>query len=500
MLNAFLNCLKVPELRKKVLLTFALLFVARLGANIPLPGIDAEPLQTFFASQSSSSGNLIGIYNMFTGGAFLKGAIFGLGVMPYISASIILQLMSAIFPSLARLQQEGEVGRQKLSQYGRYFTILICFIQGLLLVLALSNYPEKLFPGFSTATYGSIVVSSTSWFIFTSTFFLTAGTCLLMWIGEQITEKGIGNGISLLITVGILADLPKVLIQVAHLFYRPIGSEGIAFGWLQAIVMLVLLCVVIASMVAVTQSQRKVVVQYAKRVVGRKMYGGQSSFLPLKINYSGVMPVIFASALLMFPQQILAYLSAATGYKFFQQMAFYLSHGSATYYLLFGFLILAFSYFWVSIMFKPIQIADELKKNGGYIPGVRPGEPTAQFLDFVMTRLTFAGCIFLVAIALLPDLLYFSYNIPYSIAMFFGGTGTLITVGVILETMKQVEGFLLQHNYDGFLKKPALRSYASSGRSSYALPSEEIKSLGVLWLPLVILFVIGILAWFFNKS
>jgi len=492
MLSAFTNSLKIPELRQKIFLTLALLFVARVGAMIPLPGLNPQPLHDFFAAQKGAGGTLVNMYNMFTGGAFLKGAIFGLGIMPYISASIIMQLLGAVVPSLSRLQQEGDIGRQKLSQYTRYMTVAICIVQAVLLVMALSNYPGRLFSGFDIATYGPIVITGHTSFLISSTIFLTAGSVILMWLGEQITQRGIGNGISLLITIGILSGFPSAVSQVITLFSTPIGSDNASISTPQALLMIILLIGVIGAMVAMTQAQRKIPVQYAKRIVGRKVYGGQSSFLPLKVNYSGVMPVIFASAILMFPQQIFAYIGAATGLHFFIQFASYLSQGSTAYYVLFGTLILGFSYFWVSIMFKPVQIADDLKKNGGYIPGVRPGMPTAKFLDFVMTRLTLAGSVFLTIIALFPDLLYFAYRIPYSVALFFGGTGTLITVGVILDTMRQVETYLIQRHYDGFLKKGRSRS---SLRSFEAIDTTELKSLGLLWWTLGIIFTIGILAW-----
>lgn len=497
MLSAFTNSFKIPELRQKIFFTLALLFVARVGAQIPLPGLNPLPLQNFFADQSSQGSGLVGLYNMFTGGAFLKGAVFGLGIMPYISASIIMQLMSAVFPFLAKLQQEGEHGRMKVAQYTRYLTILICLVQAFLLVMALTYYPSKLFPGYDAITYGSIVLTAPTGFILSSTLYLTCGTLLLMWLGEQITQKGIGNGISLLITIGIVSDLPGSLAQAYSMFVKPLGATGAQLGITQLVLMLILLFVVIAGMVAVTQAQRKISVQYAKRVVGRKVMGGQTTFLPLKVNYSGVMPVIFASALLLFPQQIFTYLGAVSGVSFFQKLAYMLNRGSIAYYTLFGVLILGFSYFWVSIMFKPIQIAEDIKKNGGYIPGVKPGLPTAQFLDFVMTRLTLAGSIFLTAIALFPDLLANAYHVPYSIALFFGGTGTLITVGVILDTMKQVETLLIQRHYDGFLNKGSSRS--RSKLSTSALTVNDVKSLSTLWVPLGSLLLIGILAWFFQR-
>lgn len=498
MFSAFINSLKIPELRQKIFFTLGLIFVARVGAQIPLPGINPLPLQSFFADQSSVAGSLLGLYNMFTGGAFLKGAIFGLGIMPNISASIIMQLMVAIVPSLARIAQEGDVGRQKIMQYTRYLTILICIIQGVLLLMALTYYPGRLFPGYDVNVYGTIVITNPEFFLVSSTIILTAGTMLLMWLGEQITQRGIGNGISILITIGILSDFPNAIFQATKMFMRPVGSEGLNLGMAQMVMMIVLLLVVTATMVAITQAQRKIPVQYAKRIVGRKVYGGQSSFLPLKVNYSGIMPVIFASAILMFPQQIFSYLGAVTGLQFFHSLSQGLYRGSFVYYSLFGVLILAFSYFWVSIMFKPIQIADDLKKHGGYIPSVRPGIPTAEFLDFIMTRLTLAGAIFLTAVALFPDLLAFAYHVPYSVALFFGGTGSLITVGVVLDTMRQVETFLIQRHYDGFLKrsKSRIKNQLFSGSS---LDAAEIRSLKVLWLPLGILFLIGIAAWILQR-
>jgi len=458
MLSAFTNCLKIPELRQRIIFTISMLFIARVGANIPLPGINPEPVRQFFADQASTGGGLLGFYNMFTGGALLNGAVFALGIMPYISASIIMQLMGAVFPSIARLQQEGDVGRQKINQYTRYLTIVICLVQSVLLLTALTRNPGTLIQGFRIQEYGEIVMINPGWFIFISTIFLTGGAMILVWLGEQITQRGVGNGISILITISILADLPGAVTTLIQMFNVPVGAEVQRLGVPQAVLMAVLFFVVCAALVAITQGQRKIPVQYAKRVVGRKVYGGQSSFLPLKVNYSGVMPVIFASAILLFPAQIFQTLEGATGLGFFRDVSDFMARGQWFYYLTYGTLILVFSYFWVSMMFKPIQIADDLKKHGGFIPGVRPGEPTARFLDYVMTRLTLAGAIFLTIIAVFPDFLLFTYDIPFQVAIFFGGTGMLITVGVVLDTMRQVETFLLQRHYDGFLKKGKLRS------------------------------------------
>jgi preprotein translocase subunit SecY len=492
MFSAFTNSMKIPELRSRILYTLGLLFVARVGAHIPLPGIDPEPLQRFFADQTAAgSGALVGLYNMFTGGALVKGAVCALGIMPYISASIIFQLMTAVVPALSRLQQEGDVGRQKLTQYTRYATVLICLIQGVLLILALEN-PGRLFPGYDLNTYGQIVVVSKFWFMVQSTVIMTAGTMLLMWLGEQITQRGIGNGVSLLITVGILADIPGAAVSTYQLFFAPVGVAKL--GAIEGVMMLALFIVVTMGIILVTQGQRKIPVQYAKRVVGQKVYGGQSSFLPLKVNYSGVMPVIFASAILMFPQQIMSQAGAAFNIKFLVEFANNLVQGHPIYYIGMTLLILFFSYFWVSVMFKPIQIADDLKKYGGYIPGVRPGEPTASFLDFIMTRLTLAGAIFLTIIAIIPDVLLFELQVPPRIAYFFGGTGMLITVGVILDTMRQIETFLLQRHYDGFLKKGRIRGRSTSANVAIGEAASD-KAVMQITAFMVVMLLIGLVAW-----
>jgi preprotein translocase subunit SecY len=494
MFSAFTNSMKIPELRSRILYTLALLFVSRVGAHIPLPGIDPRPLLQFFEDQTAAGGGaLIGLYNMFTGGALLKGAVCALGIMPYISASIIFQLMTAVVPALSRLQQEGDVGRQKLTQYTRYATVAICLVQGVLLILALQN-PSGLFgSGFDSRVYGDIIIVDKGWFLVQSTIFLTAGTLLMMWLGEQITQRGIGNGVSLLITVGILADIPGAAASLYTLIVAPVGA-GARISAPEMVVMGVLFVVVIMGIVAVTQAQRKIPVQYAKRVVGQKVYGGQSSFLPLKVNYSGVMPVIFASAILMFPQQILSQLGAAFDLRFLIELSSYLVHGEPVFYVCMSMLILFFSYFWVSVMFKPIQIADDLKKYGGYVPGVRPGEPTASFLDFIMTRLTLAGAIFLTVIAVLPDILLFKMNVAPRIAYFFGGTGMLIAVGVILDTMRQVETFLLQRHYDGFLKKGRIRGRTTSAQAVLGEAASDRTVMQLVGFMVVVL-AVGLIAW-----
>jgi preprotein translocase subunit SecY len=494
MFSAFTNSLKIPELRSRIFYTLALLFIARVGAAIPLPGVNPHPLQAFFEQQSGGIGNaMVGLYNMFTGGALLKGAVCSLGIMPYISASIIFQLMTAVVPALSRLQQEGDVGRQKITQYTRYATVFICIVQGTLTIIALEN-PARLFPGYDVGVYGNIVTVGKPFFLITSVIYLTAGTMLMMWLGEQITQRGIGNGVSLLITIGILAGIPGAAAQTYQMFFRPVGTGG-NLGLPQGLMMIILFVVVTMGIVLVVQGQRKIPVQYAKRVVGNKVMGGQSSFLPLKVNYSGVMPVIFASAILLFPQQIMSNLGAAFNMRFLIEFSQNLLRGHWTYYAGMALLILFFSYFWVSVMFKPIQIADDLKKYGGYIPGVRPGEPTAQFLDFIMTRLTLAGAIFLTFIAVMPDILLFELNVPARIAYFFGGTGMLITVGVILDTMRQIEAFLLQRHYDGFLKKGRIRSRSANAQSGALGDALELKAVGKLCAVVGSIFLFGIAIW-----
>ena len=498
MFSAFTNTLRIPELRKRIILTISLLFIARVGANIPLPGIDPSVIKAFFDAQENAAGGVVGLYNMFTGGALLKGALFALGIMPYISASIIMQLMGAVFPALARLQQEGDVGREKLNSYTRYLTLVICLIQGMLLIFALKLNPGTLIPGFSIAQHGEIVQMSLFWFAITGTLFLTTGSMIMVWLGEQITQSGVGNGVSVLITVGILSDLPRAVATLISMFNPVIGVEGqTTLSVPEGALLLLFLLLVTGALVAITQAQRKIGVQYAKRVVGRKVYGGQSSFLPLKVNYAGVMPVIFASALLMFPAQILNSLGAATSIDFFTKTANAIGHGQPAYFIIFGGMIFIFSYFWVSIMFRPIQIADDLKKYGGYVPGVRPGEPTAKFLDFVMTRLTFFGAASLTLIALLPELVNLIMGIPFAVALFFGGTGMLITVGVVLDTMRQIETYLLQRHYDGFLKKNR-SSGRSASRNKQLMNTSDLKESWNLWKPFFFvaggLFILGLIA------
>jgi len=511
MFTAFANCWRIPELRARLLATVALVFVARIGANIPLPGIDPAPILKYFqeaADKSAGSGGMVAMYNMFTGGALLKGAVFSLGIMPYISASIIMQLMSAVVPAIARLQQEGEVGRQRVAQYSRYLTILIAIVQSAMLLAAFCNPTQAgQALGLGNFTETIVVMPDVGWlsgkvlFVCLGVSLLTSGAIVMLWLGEQITQRGIGNGTSVLITVGILADIPGALKSFVDMtFSGKIGAAAAnSHGWEKAIGMILLFVAVTAAMVAINQAVRKIQIQYAQRMVGRKMYGAQTNYLPLKVNYAGVMPVIFAGAIMSFPPMLLNPLSTvSTQLAFLRQWGEIFQRNNAFYYTIYATLIFGFSYFWISIMFRPVQIADDLKKNNGYILGVRPGEPTAQFLDFVMTRLTLAGSTFLLIIALMPDMFITGFGFPMRLATFLGGTGGLITVGVMLDTMRQIETFLLQRNYEGFLKKGRIGSIPvpAAGLRTEA----EASALGSLEMTCVILFVLGLIAWGLNIS
>lgn len=443
------NCFKIPELKSRIVFTLFVLFICRLVSMIPIPGLDGAALSAYFEANmaKSESGSLLGLYSTFTGGALERCAVGSLGIMPYISATIIIQLLSAVIPQLSKLSRE-EGGRTKIISYGRYLTILLCLGQGFVMALGFEN-ASKIFPNFT----GDLVMSDNLfWYRIQTTIVLTCGTALLMWLGEQITDRGIGNGISLIITVGILARLPFAGQQLWGMFVPPEGIER-QYNWPHAALLIILLVVVIAGVVAVTQAQRKIPVQYANRTVGRKMYSGGSSFMPMKVNYAGVMPIIFAQAILMFPEKILLFAGKSMGWKWLEDLSMYFRMDSFVYLAVYGLMILFFSYFWVATMFNEVQVADELKKSGGYIPGVRPGKHTSDFLHRTMSRITFAGAIFLTMIAVIPVLMYRSMTIPFEVGQFFGGTGMLILVGVMLDTMRQMESHLLMRNYDGFLKK-----------------------------------------------
>ncbi|MDP9290732.1 MAG: preprotein translocase subunit SecY [Verrucomicrobiota bacterium] len=461
MISAFTNTFKIPELRNRVLFTLLMLVVVRIGAAITCPGVNAMVLRQWFLTEvnTQAGGNVAALFNLFSGGALENCAVFSLGVMPYISASIMLQLLTAVIPQLGKLAKE-EGGRQKIMQYTRYATICLCVFQGYLLAGSFENPQSNPFlPGIMDTIHrlGVPLVSNPGpAFRILAVLTLTSGTMFLMWIGDQITDRGIGNGMSLIIAVGIVARLPAALIQAWKTFV-PTGGGGAQVNPMLLVLMIAFLVFVIAAVICVTQAQRRISVQYAKRVVGRKVYGGQTQYMPLKVNYAGVMPIIFAQALLIFPSTI-ANMAFKTS-PFAQQLASMLTAGWL-HYLFYGGMIFFFSYFWVATQFQPAQIADDLKKYGGYIPGVRPGKPTADFLDFTMTRLTFAGAIFLTIIAILPQMLSHQLGVPYITAQFFGGTSLLIIVGVMLDTMRQVETHLIQRHYDGFLRKGRIRGRA----------------------------------------
>ncbi len=452
--NTFSNCFKIPELKSRILFTLMVLAICRLEAFVRIPGLNGELLTKFLdeKARTAGGGGVLGMYSLFTGGALEHCAVGALGIMPYISATIIIQLLGAVIPTLSKLARE-EGGRTKLIQYGRYLTVLLCLGQGVVMAIGWEN-PEKIFG----AGIGRLVLYPDSWvwwYRIQTTLFLTTGTMLLMWLGEQITERGIGNGVSLVITIGILARLPAAGQGLVDMFRGGGGESKFNLG--HGIALVMLLAGVIAGVIAITQAQRKVPVQYAQRAVGRKIFSGGTSFMPLRVNYAGVMPIIFAQAILMFPQKIFLYLGESYQLKLFTEIAGVLGERHYFYLILYALMILFFSYFWVATQFNELQIADDLKKNGGYIPGVRPGQATSDYLHNAMSRITLAGAFFLTIIAVIPLLLYNQWNIPYSVATFFGGTSMLIMVGVLLDTMRQMETHLLMRHYDGFLKKGRLR-------------------------------------------
>jgi len=449
--NTFGNCFKIPELKSRIIFTMAILAVCRLIAYIRVPGLDSTALEAYF-NQAAGGGGAVGMYNLFTGGALEHCAVGALGIMPYISATIIIQLLTAVVPQLSKLARE-EGGRTKIIQYGRYLTVVLCLLQGAFITFGW----EK--PGSIGNISQSLVLYSDDYiwvYRIQTLLILTTGTMLLMWLGEQITERGIGNGVSLVITIGIVARLPKAVQAMWDMFFATGGMES-QYTLGHAVALILLLVGVVAGVIAVTQAQRKIPVQYAQRAVGRKVYSGGTSFMPLRVNYAGVMPIIFAGAILSFPQQLFLRAGNYFDSKFLRELAMYLTEGSFLYIALYSMMILFFSYFWVATQFNELQIADDLKKNGGYIPGVRPGQATADFLHFGMTRITLAGAVFLTVIAVIPIILTGEMNIPYDVTQFFGGTSMLITVGVMLDTMRQIESHLMMRHYDGFLKKGRLR-------------------------------------------
>lgn len=452
--NTFTNCFKIPELRDRILFTLGVLVICRIIQIISIPGLDGAALKEWLdANRSTGAGGVLDLYSMFTGGALEQCAVGALGIMPYISATIIIQLLTAVLPSLSKLARE-EGGRSKIIQYGRYLTVFLCLGQGMAMAFAF-EHPGKIIPGFDREL---VLFSPESiwWYRIQTVLILTTGTLLMMWLGEQITERGIGNGVSLVITIGIIARFPQALSMTIDMF-KPQGDNPASFHLFHAVALVLLLVLVVAGVVAVTQAQRKIPVQYAQQTRGRRVYQSGSSFMPLRVIYAGVMPIIFASALLMFPQKILEYVGKGFDLPFMIELGNKLVPGHLLHIIAYGVLILFFSYFWVATQFNEVQIADDLKKYNGYIPGVRPGRATSDFLHNTMSRITLAGSVFLIVIAIVPEVLYMSMDVPYLVASFFGGTSLLIAVGVMLDTMRQMESHLLMRHYDGFLKKGRLK-------------------------------------------
>ena len=431
MASSFLNVWKIPELRKRILFTIALLGVYRIGVFIPVPGANREALTEFFKTQGQNT--MFGLYDMFTGGALEQFSIFTLGIMPYISASIILQLLTVVVPALERLQKEGEAGRRKITQYTRYGTIVISIVQGLAIAYGMESMSPAGMP---------VVAKGGPWFWFMTVVSLTCGTAFIMWLGEQISERGIGNGISLVIFAGIVARFPAGVYKSATgVFNADTGGGGLnAVGWMLLVVGMVS---VIAFIVFCERGQRRIPVQYAKRVVGRRVYGGQSTHLPLKINTAGVIPPIFASSIIMFPATIATFWQS----DFLNAVQNAFQSNTYLYNVTYVFLTIFFCYFYTSVTFNPTDVAENLKKHGGFIPGIRPGKNTAEFIDRVLTRITLAGSLYISAVCVLPNILIGKWNVPF----YFGGTSLLIVVGVAIDTVAQIESHLLTRHYDGLM-------------------------------------------------
>ncbi len=432
MLTGFQNIGKIPELKRRILQTIFLLAVYRVGAHIPTPGINADALAAFF---KQAQGTLLGLFDMFSGGAMRQLSVFALGIMPYISASIILQLLTVVIPHLERLSKEGEAGRKKITQYTRYGTVVLSVIQGFGIAFGLESM---------TGPGGEAVVLHAGWaFRIITVITLTAGTAFIMWLGEQITEKGIGNGISLIIFAGIVAGIPTALVNSIRL----VQSDSISLFTM--LMLLIVMVLVVACIIFMERGQRRILVQYAKRVVGRRVYGGQNTHIPLKINTSGVIPPIFASSIIMFPATVANFIPG----EFMQTVANALGPGHWLNSVLYVAFIIFFCFFYTAIVFNPLDVADNMKKYGGFIPGIRPGRPTAEYIDKVLSRITLGGAIYVSAVCVLPSILIQRFNVPF----YFGGTALLIVIGVAMDTLGQIEAHMLSRHYEGFLKKGKIR-------------------------------------------
>jgi len=426
------NLSGLGDLQKKILITFALLFVYRLGIHIPTPGVNGDALAAFFAQ---TKGTLLNFFDMFAGGGLRRVSIFALGIMPYISAAIIMELLTVVIPKLDQLKKEGQEGYKKITQYSRYGTVLISFIQGLGLAIGLENMTS---PG------GIPVVNDPGWFFRINTAItLCTGTVFIMWLGERITEKGIGNGISLIIFAGIVTRLPSAVINTLRL----IRTGEISL--IVAILVLVFAIIVVGAIIFFETAQRRIPIHYARRVVGRRVYGGQSTYLPLKLNTAGVIPPIFASSILLFPATVTTFIKIPA----FQKINQFFSPFSITYNIIYVILIFAFCFFYTAITFRSDNVAENLRKYGGFIPGIRPGKKTAEYIDKILTRVTFWGAIYVSAVCVLPKILIKEANVPF----YFGGTSLLIVVGVAIDVMQRIESYLINRNYEGLVKKVAKR-------------------------------------------
>jgi preprotein translocase subunit SecY len=436
--DTFRNIFKIHELRQRIFYTLALLFLVRLGAHITIPGVDTTLLTE--SMKNATADNLFGLYDLFVGGAFSNAAIFALGIMPYISASIIIQLLGAVVPYFQKLQQEGEEGRKKITQLTRYGTVLISAMQAWGVTIRLSNIQVQGMPIIPET------VSGIAW-VFSTIIILTAGTIFMMWMGEQITERGIGNGISLIIFIGIIARFPHAIFDEIRLI--SVGQRSIIIE----IIILIFMFFIIAGVVLVTQGTRRIPVQYAKRVVGRKVYGGVTQYIPLRVNTAGVMPIIFAQSIMFIPNTVLSFFPDN---EFLQSISSLFVYNSPVYSAIYALMIVFFTYFYTAIAFNPKDVADNMKKQGGFIPGIRPGKQTSEFIDNILTKITLPGSIFLAIIAILPAFVG-GFGVSGQFAQFFGGTSLLIIVGVALDTLQQIESHLLMRHYDGFMKSGKLK-------------------------------------------
>lgn len=455
MLNELRRVFQIPELKSKILLTLVLLAVCRIGSFIPVPGINGEVAVSFFRHMTGGSQNLLQMFDIFSGGAFYQMTVIALGVTPYISASIIMQLLVALVPSLQReVRENGEAGKRKINRSTRFLTIILSFLQSALFAkYAMQMNLSR--PGIVATELLDITAFGVPWLFYMITIFtMTTGTMFLMWIGEQITEKGIGNGISLIICIGILSQIPTaigLILQQLNLDSQEAGQMNFS----SILVLAGVFVVVTLATIMVIQGHRRISLQHARRIVGRKEVQAGSSYIPLKINYAGVIPVIFASSLLMFPATLATFVGRG---NFLGEVANLLSPGNALYLVMYVALIIFFTYFWTATQFRPDQIASDMKKNGAFIPGIRQGKPTQEYLESTMNRVTLLGAVFLALIAILPNMVSHLLGVSQTISYFFGGTALLILVGVVLDTMKQIESHLLMKRYDGFMKKGRVKS------------------------------------------